>query len=235
MRVLFDTPRSGVENMEADRRLLDAAVRENDVLLRLYSWTPSCITLGWMQKPEETLALDVMARDGVTWVHRPTGGRAVLHEQDLTYCVAFPAGFARMGSSIAQSYRVIADCLIDGFSRAGIVCSAHDSKLDSALVRREGKLPCFLAPNRDEIMSGGRKLVGSAQRRTAEGVVQHGSIPMTPAFRRLPEYLALSMEQRESYRRLLERKCTCAAELRPGLETTELARCIAEAFAASIA
>ena len=91
-----------------------------------------------------------------------------------------------------ETYRIISRCLMGGLNDVGIQCVSCDSTNALRETKREMKLPCFLAPNRNEIMVDGKKLVGSAQKRTAEAILQHGSIPLTSAYRNLPDYLKLS-------------------------------------------
>lgn len=234
LRVIFDTPAPAAHNMAADLHLLDQAADSGRVTLRFYAWQPPAITIGWMQKPGEVLDLDAMAAAGIEWVRRPTGGRAVLHQDDLTYSIVFPRDMISMGTTVAESYGIIAAGLIVGLRRAGIDADTHDSDLDTARVRREGKLPCFLAPNREEVMVGGRKLVGSAQKRTQTAVLQHGSIPLTPSFRSIGRYSMLSADQRAAYGRLLEHKCTCVEEIAPQCKVRDLSQALAEGMAASL-
>jgi lipoyl(octanoyl) transferase len=224
----------GVDHMAADMDMLRRCERDGGVYLRLYTWEPPAVSLGCTQSAEEVLDREALERDGVEWVLRPTGGRPVLHAEDLTYSVAFPANSERFGRSIRESYRVVASCLIEGLRHAGIACDTHDSDLDASLVRREGKLPCFLAPNREEIMLNGRKLMGSAQKRTASAVLQHGSIPVGRTFMRLPDYLNLSPPVRARYAESLARKCTCVRDLRPDLTAAALAECLLRGFEESV-
>jgi lipoate-protein ligase A len=135
-----------------------------------------------------------------------------------------------MGATLMETYRVVSDCLIAGLKYAGIRCSRHDSPLDNSLVKSGAKLPCFLAPNRHEIMVSGKKLVGSAQKRTAKAVLQHGSIPITPAFRELPDYLRIDLKDREIQKRLLFQKCTCISEIVPEIKEKELRECLVKGF-----
>ncbi|MBD3239741.1 MAG: hypothetical protein GF331_04085 [Chitinivibrionales bacterium] len=230
LRIIRDTPHSAPFNMAADLHLLQTCGRGETVYLRLYRWQRPSVTLGWMENARQVLDLDALTAADGEWVRRPTGGRAVLHHGDLTYSVAFSRRLESMGHTIAASYRVLSECLANGLRRVGVAGSTHDSSLDVGLVRREGKLPCFLAPNRDELMVDGRKLVGSAQKRSADAVLQHGSIPITTAFRSLPDYLRLEPEQRKTYRRMLERKCTCIAELAPSVTAETLGRHVADGF-----
>jgi lipoate-protein ligase A len=216
--------------MAADRYLMHSCVESQEIIVRFYQWQPSAISIGCMQNAEALLDLQAMARAGVDWVSRPTGGRAVLHQDDVTYSCIFPATIAELGSTVAETFAIISRCLIRGFSLAGIECEAHDSLLDRNAIRRDVALPCFLSPNRDELMVAGRKLVGSAQKRTAQAVLQHGSIPLGPAFRDLPRYQRMSEKEQDTLVRLLERKCTCVAEKCPAVTTIRLVESLIAGF-----
>jgi lipoyl(octanoyl) transferase len=135
-----------------------------------------------------------------------------------------------MGATLMETYGIISGCLMNGLRKAGIRCGAHDSPLDSYSSRNSARLPCFLSPNRHEIMTGGKKLLGSAQKRSAKAVLQHGSIPLTPAFRRLPDYLALPAAQREAQKRMLERKTACVSEALPEYDAASMKRCLIDGF-----
>jgi len=230
IRLILDPPKAASFNMAADLTLLERAERTGNATLRFYAWKPAAVSLGWNERAGDALDLPLLAADGIQWIRRPTGGRAVLHDTDLTYSITFPRGMTSLGGSIQQSYHVICACLMRGLRRAGIDCDAHDSVLDARLVRGETKLPCFLAPNRDEIMCQGRKLLGSAQKRTASAVLQHGSIPLTAAFRALPRYLRVDESRRQAYARLLAEKCTCVDELVPGLSREQLIEGLTQGF-----
>jgi lipoyl(octanoyl) transferase len=230
LRIILDSPRAASLNMAADLLLLERAADAERATLRFYTWEPPAVSLGWNERAESALNLPLLEADGIDWVRRPTGGRAVLHHTDLTYSIVFPRGMKLLGGSIQQSYHVICACLMRGLRLAGIACDAHDSVLDTRLVRGQTKLPCFLAPNRDEIMCQGRKLLGSAQKRTSSSVLQHGSIPMTGAFRALPRYLRIDNARREAYERLLSEKCACVEQLAPGLSRERLTEYLVKGF-----
>jgi lipoate-protein ligase A len=187
-----------------------------------------------MQKVSALFDPGRLAADGVAWIRRPTGGRAVLHEADITYSCVFPAGAEGMGKTVMETYGVISRCLMTGLERLGIECNSHDSGGELRETGREIKLPCFLAPNRREIMTKGRKLAGSAQKRSAEAVLQHGSIPFTPAYRRLPEYLQLSDMQRDVQKGLLASKSICLTELDPNLTLAGVRRALIGGFVANL-
>lgn len=216
--------------MAADRYLLDHAADKGTVSLRLYSWNPPAISLGCMENTGVILDKEALSRSGVEWISRPTGGRAVLHWNDITYSCAFPKTTEIFGDTISKSYSVISRCLMAGLALAGISCESHASAAEYAAVKRETKLPCFLSPNRSEIMAAGKKLAGSAQKRTAAAVLQHGSIPLDGSFRRLPEFLAITPDERTRLRGLLDIKCICANEINPAVDFDTLAACLIKGF-----
>lgn len=212
LRIIQDRPCSAAFNMAADLYLLSVCFSRPCIYVRFYRWEPPAITLGYMQRAEEILDFEIMEKDGIQWIHRPTGGRAVLHFNDLTYSCVFPKQVSKMGTDIAETYHLISGCLIRGLELSGISCATHNSLLDTRGIRGETKLPCFLAPNRNEIMVDSRKLIGSAQKRTADTVLQHGSIPLSDDFRKLPNYQKINERERSAYTRLLKDKCTCIDE-----------------------
>jgi len=183
-----------------------------------------------MQNQTEILDFESMKRDDIDYVVRPTGGRAVFHWEDLTYSFIFPKVTREMGTTVQESYSIISKCLSKGLELAGISCTTQDSYDEYFKLKRETKLPCFLAPNRDEIMYKGKKLIGSAQKRRAQSVLQHGSIPLTPAYRRLPLYLKLSEENRRAQIRLLEMKSISINEIDKSLDDKKLIKTLIEGF-----
>lgn len=230
LRIIRDSAHGAAFNMAADRYLLDRAHSLNMIFLRMYSWDPPAVSLGYMQKPVFVLDDNALQRHTIEWVKRPTGGRAILHWNDLTYAFVFPADAKGMGSTISESYTVISRCLLRGLELAGIVCEPHHSPSEYAATKREIKLPCFLAPNRSEIMAQGKKLVGSAQKRTAVAALQHGSIPLDGSFRRLPEFMAVPQEERTRQHSLLDKKCICVKEVNPAIDYEKLSVCLIKGF-----
>jgi lipoyl(octanoyl) transferase len=235
IRIIIDQPRSAAFNMAADQYALQKCVSESMIYLRFYSWEVPTISIGYSEKAQDLLKLDLLRQKGLSWIRRPTGGRAVLHHEDLTYSCIFPRTAAEvMGSTVAQSYRIISKCLIKGLRDAGIDCDTHDSYDQFRELRREVKLPCFLAPNRDEIMVHGKKLAGSAQKRTESGVLQHGSIPLTPSYRHLPSYLNIQEQEQDRHYTLLCRKSTCIEEITAELGRLVLVQCLIGGFTTSL-
>ncbi|MDO5576222.1 MAG: hypothetical protein Q4F84_04020 [Fibrobacter sp.] len=229
IRFIIDSSHGSAFNMAADQFLLRNCIHGDTIFIRFYSWKVPSITLGCMQKPFEVLNAEKMGAQ-VEWIKRPTGGRAVLHFEDLTYSCIFPKTLKFMGSSVRESYNLITRCLLKGLGYAGILCEAHDSYDQLLAVKREVKLPCFLAPNRDEIMVKGRKLVGSAQRRGPDSILQHGSMPLTDYYRRLPEFLNLSVSEQEAQRSLLAQKSICVHEITPNFDTETIVQSLIKGF-----
>jgi lipoate-protein ligase A len=190
-RLLVDGEAPGPWNMGVDEALLSSVVDGASPTLRLYRWSGPWLSLGYGQRlPAERL--DACAGAGVGVVRRVTGGRAVLHGGDLTYAIA--AREEVLPPGLHATYELVARALQAALAGLGIDAqpaprSARPSvdRSGSAAGSGPGAFDCFSEPAGDELCSGGRKLVGSAQRRAAGGVLQHGSIrlqPDPPAIRR---------------------------------------------------
>jgi lipoate-protein ligase A len=181
---------SGAENMRLDEEAaLALQAGRGRPLLRLYRWHPWAISLGYNQKSGDVDGARARA-DGIDVVRRPTGGRAILHAEELTYSVVMYAG--RRG--ILETYNAISEALVAGLRLYGADVTLQKSQPDfGAHYRDASSVPCFTASARYEIEWQGRKLVGSAQRRYCDGehdvVLQHGSLLCGPAHRRLIDYL----------------------------------------------
>jgi lipoate-protein ligase A len=170
-QVMIDaTGQPGACNMALDVLLLEDATRTGSATLRLYRWSPSCLSFG---RNEPALArYDRAAIEQRGWdvVRRPTGGRAVWHEDEVTYAVAAP--IAAFGS-LQQSY-----CIIHGRLAAALRTLGAPAQLAPKNGRPAGlgAGACFASPVGGEVMVHGRKVVGSAQVRLGSAFLQHGSI-----------------------------------------------------------
>jgi lipoate-protein ligase A len=161
--------------MALDEAILARVVAaEAPPTLRFYGWDRPAVSLGYHQVPEKVLDLELVRSHGIAVVRRPTGGRAVLHGDDLTYSVSLPAA-TPWATSVTEAYRVLSEALQWGFR-----CAGYDVSLARGHTgeQRPGPLPCFASTARYELVWNGRKLVGSAQRRLRGGVLQQGSIPL---------------------------------------------------------
>lgn len=170
-------------NMAVDEWLLVTAHRRPPVL-RLYGWEHSTVSLGRNEKWQDVVNLDRLKEFGVSLVRRPTGGRAVLHDREITYSVTSPAGEPGVWSSrLDSALALISKALVRGLGRLGVPaefsrrCSPGEATPAGAL--------CFESTTRYELSVGGVKAVGSAQCRTEDALLQHGSIPMRSTLQEL--------------------------------------------------
>lgn len=171
LRVLVHGPADAAWNMAVDEALLDRP--DSGWTLRFYRWRRPTISIGYAQRLAAAADQERAWRLGVDVVRRPTGGRAVLHADELTYALAAPADSTPLSGGIAASYRRIAAGLQAGLRLLGADVEVARS---GAAPSPGGKRPCFAARTRYEISVGGRKLVGSAQRRRNGRLLQHGSL-----------------------------------------------------------
>jgi lipoate-protein ligase A len=186
VRVLTEGMRTGAENMSRDAGLAEALRRrEIGPAIRIYGWDPPAVSIGYHQD-EEDFDAAALAAAGVGLVRRPTGGRAILHAHEVTYCAVLPlsAGTPR------SIYRMINEALLDALRSMGIPArlSDDDPDLRRALAAPEG-IPCFSVAVRSEIRSGGKKIVGSAQRRYGDVILQHGSFLLGTAHREIARFV----------------------------------------------
>jgi lipoyl(octanoyl) transferase len=181
-RLMEDGPGSGTWNMAVDEAMLEAARRDAaPPTLRLYRWRQPTLSLGRHQDPAEGIDHAFRRRQSIDLVRRPTGGRAVLHDQEVTYSIVLPAALGR-GAGVGEVYGVLAGAIHAGIGEAlGIRCSVWGIRPDQT--DRTGRsapiantASCFgSAAGGDGVVEAG-KLVGSAQARRGGAVLQHGSL-----------------------------------------------------------
>ena len=186
-RLLRSHPADGATNMAVDEAILRAvATRQMPPTLRFYAWEPGCLSLGRAQ-PVADVDLLALWTAGFDLVRRPTGGKAILHVDELTYSVVVPQEDPRVAGGIVASYRRLSTGLVRGLERLGIVDLVADQRVENR--RLEGPV-CFEVPSDYEITVGGRKLVGSAQMRARGVVLQHGALPLYGDITRICPLLA---------------------------------------------
>lgn len=171
-RLVDDGPASGAWNMAVDEALLlGQAAGNSPPTLRFYGWQPACLSLGRFQKLTDG-QWQRLARAPVDLVRRPTGGRAVLHQHEVTYCAVFPESLLPPASrSIMGGYRWLSEGFLDGLRSLGV--AADLGKADHG--GGDG-FNCFEAAARCDFVVDGRKLIGAAQFRHGGAVLQHGSL-----------------------------------------------------------
>ncbi|GAE94887.1 lipoate-protein ligase A [Gracilibacillus boraciitolerans JCM 21714] len=144
-------------------------------VIRFYEWLPAGLSIGYFQKTSNKIDLDAVNKNGFQLVRRLTGGRAVLHDQELTYSVIVSEQHSAMPRSIKEAYLVISKGLKEGFRSLGINASfaIPEGKLDTTQ-----SAVCFEEPSWYELVVDGKKAAGSAQTRKKGVILQHGSIPL---------------------------------------------------------
>lgn len=188
-RLLIDEPAAGAWNMAVDDVVLDGvACGTAPPTLRFYGWIPACLSLGYFQS-FSVVDVEACRRLGVDIVRRPTGGRAILHDREVTYSIALPARILGHDRGILPSYHRISRALQTGLTRLGVVTTMAPESAAAASGDR-GPI-CFDRPSAHEILLDGRKLVGSAQVRRANALLQHGSILIEPRMATMIECLRL--------------------------------------------
>lgn len=171
LRVILDGPLPGAVNMTTDARLLAGHRPAASPVLRLYRWSPPAVSIGYNQRDLDFDGEAIRAL-GYDLVQRPTGGRAILHADELTYAVVGTSPSPLFGATLHETYQIINRALLRFLAMLGV--EAEVSAGESREAQRSAV--CFRSAGRHEIGVGGRKLIGSAQRRTGQVFLQHGSI-----------------------------------------------------------
>ncbi len=160
---------SGAMNMAIDEALLELA-EPGSVIFRTYTWNPATLSLGVFQKISDVNQEELDKR-GFGLVRRATGGRAVLHDKELTYSIIIKTPHPLIEKNVLESYYYLCQGLVEGLRMLGVDAALKKSD-DPSLSTPS----CFAAPTFNDIEASGKKLVGSAQMRNRLGLLQHGSI-----------------------------------------------------------
>lgn len=172
MKIIPYETRTGKENMQIDSDLLDFAIKNElkEPIFRLYAWKPACVSLGRNQK-DDFLDYELLKSKNIDVVRRLTGGRALLHDNEITYSFICPESFLQNGSHIVSSYKEISQILIDKFKKLGI-----DLDFGTSKPIKTGFDYCMLISTGADLCYKEKKLIGSAQCRSHGYILQHGSI-----------------------------------------------------------
>ncbi len=157
--------------MKIDGELLEWAVcnRFCEPIFRLYGWTPACVSLGRNQK-ENFLNKEFLSKQGIDIVRRLTGGRALLHDKEITYSIVLPCDYFKTDMSVTDSYKEICNILIKTFEKLGVDLTLGGSSVNTKYDY------CMLVSTGADLNYQGKKLIGSAQYRSKGYILQHGSI-----------------------------------------------------------
>lgn len=233
-RLLITPPARGAWNMALDEAILEGIGRgESRPTLRLYAWDPACLSLGYAQPFAD---VDAARLRGHGWevVRRATGGRAILHTDELTYSVIAPNDEPRLAGSVLESYNRLAQALLLAVKNLELPVEMNN------VVKQDGLLPsnpvCFEVPSTYEITVDGKKLIGSAQARKREGVLQHGSLPLTGDLARICRALVFENEaaREAASKRLLARATTVESALGRAVSWETAAQAFIGAFEAQL-
>lgn len=197
-------------NMALDEALLDWH-SEGSIppIIRFYEWNPATLSIGYFQQVKRDINMQAVKEQDLGFVRRPTGGRAVLHDQELTYSVIVSEAYPEMPATVTEAYRVISEGILLGFQNLGLDAyfSVPDSqeKLDD--LKKPKSAVCFDAPSWYELVVEGKKVAGSAQTRQKGVILQHGAILLDLDEERLLSVFNFeSEESKEKMRKKLPEK-----------------------------
>jgi lipoate-protein ligase A len=232
-RLLFTPPARGAWNMALDEAILEHVYRgASSPTLRLYAWNPPCLSLGHAQ-PFADVDMARLKSHGWEVVRRATGGRAILHTDELTYSVIAPNDEPRVAGTVLESYNRLAQALLHAVRDLELPVEMKEGKADNSSAPNP---VCFEVPSTYEITVNGKKLIGSAQARKKEGVLQHGSLPLSGDLTRICDALAFPSEaaRTEAAQRLLSRATTVESALGRVVDWETAAQAFVRAFEAQL-
>lgn len=214
--------RSGAEapamNMAVDEAIL-IAHSEGRIppTLRFYGWSPASLSIGYFQRARNEVDFEELKRQGIGFVRRATGGRAVLHDRELTYSMIVAESYPGLPRRVTEAYRVLSQGLLNGFINLGLDAEMVTlaSEEEKAKYESMGSAACFDSPSWYELVVEGRKVAGSAQVRQKEVVLQHGSILLDLNVKQLFSLLKFRSEAlKERLEQSFESKAVAINQLR---------------------
>jgi lipoate-protein ligase A len=217
--------------MAVDEAILESVQSGKSLpTLRLFGWSPPCISLGRAQ-PFSDINSTQLNAFGWGVVRRITGGRAILHTDELTYSVIGPDNDPRLIGGVLESYRRLAQALLSALKVLGVQAKAYPQK-KWAHDDNDGKPICFEVPSNYEITLHGKKLIGSAQARRKNAVLQHGTLPLFGDLTRIIKVLNFpdSTSRDDAKERLMKRATTVEAELHSRIPWDQAASTFIDAF-----
>ncbi len=213
---------SASQNMALDEAIATAVRRRySPPTLRLYGWSTPAVSLGCFQKADDVDRAYCADRN-IAVIRRPTGGRAVLHGNDLTYSFSVRTDAPPFSRGLMESYRIISSALARAFRKIGVCVAAKDRR-ERGRVLVKSPL-CFHASSYGEILSQNRKIAGSAQKRWKDGLLQQGSIPYASDHERAQHIFGVRFASQAEWR------MTTVRTIMPSLDDATLRHAIAEAF-----
>jgi lipoyl(octanoyl) transferase len=235
-RLIMTPAARGAWNMAVDEAILEHIGRsDSPSTLRLYAWEPACLSLGHAQPFADVDRARLQVR-GWEVVRRLTGGRAILHTDELTYSVTGSAEEPVLAGGVLESYNRLARALLLAVQHLGLPVEMKDAQPVNSNVMSTMNPVCFEVPSTYEITAGGKKLIGSAQAHRKEGVIQHGSLPLTGDLSRICQALVFQDElaRENAAQRLLARATTVESALEKAVTWEQAAVAFIGAFEAQL-
>src|SRR5690606_23279462 len=210
-------PCSPAYNMALDEALLDwHSQGEIPPVIRFYEWNPATLSIGYFQQVHKDINLEAVKKQNLGFIRRPTGGRAVLHDQELTYSVIVTESYPNMPETVTEAYRVISEGILQGFRLLGLDAyfSVPETKEQLDDLKKPKSAVCFDAPSWYELVVEGRKAAGSAQTRQKGVILQHGAIPVSMDLDKLVSVFHFASEgHRQRMKDKLKNKAVSIEEL----------------------
>jgi lipoate-protein ligase A len=232
-RLIEDLPSRGAWNMAVDEAILESVYQgQSPPTLRLFAWEPACLSLGHA-KPFSEVDTKALSQYGWDVVRRPTGGRAILHIDELTYSVIAPEDDPRVQGGVLDSYLRLSKALLEVLRLLGLDPQANEKKVGKS---KKFNPVCFEVPSNYEITVNQKKLIGSAQARRKGGFLQHGALPLFGDLSRIISVLKFSDDSAQSLAktRLLQHATTVELILGKRIEWQEASNAFQHAFAETL-
>jgi lipoyl(octanoyl) transferase len=229
-RLIHTPPSTGAWNMAVDEAILENIYRgEAKPTLRLYAWNPPCLSLGHAQ-PFKDVDVERLKSHGWDVVRRVTGGRAILHTDEITYSVTGNADDEILSGGVMESYNRLSKALLYAVQSLSLPVKIKEESHTKSVTYQNPV--CFEVPSSYEITVDGKKLIGSAQARKKEGVLQHGSLPLTGDLTRICDALVFENEsvRQEAKDRLLSRATTVESVLGINVSWDNAANALKQGF-----
>ncbi len=196
--------------------------------LRLYTWTPPAVSIGYFQDLSKEIDLENCKSLGMNYVRRPTGGGAILHDIELTYSFTASTG-GIISTDISESYKVICEAIIIGLKSLGIDAKNRNRKAGISLKQRKSPV-CFVEASNYDIIVKGKKIVGSAQRRIKNRLIQHGSILIDFDTKKMHSVFKTSSQFREFHRGFVNDVTCLNKELGYSIDPSKLKQAVCLGF-----
>ena len=232
-RLIITGPMNAAANMAMDEAILREIENAEDApnVLRLYQWEKPSISLGNSQKAEKEFNLSKVEEDQFDIVRRFTGGRAVLHWDELTYSVIGPIRSEHWSSRLSDTYQIISEALLLALQNIGFQGELSRRDLDETKLKKQNiAKPCFSSTARSEVIWNAKKIIGSAQRRTKKAFVQHGSMLLNEKHSKIVDYMNLSPEEKRLYLIELEKNAVSLQTILGNVDIHQLSHEMVNAF-----